>query len=522
MSLQREVSDISERQRRRLEDLQAVDVDFRKEVDALESRNSELEAELAAVKGRSEKKEEELENELRESQRKLQALVDKRRENNAKLEKEQSVFTDLKSMMEGIQAGIGRIEVKMEYLGFQSDKLSEKFGTSVGVVLEAIFEEGEVKCPTSFLILPFPVGDPNFAPKMESWMDKFGSISVSLQESLQQQNGDLQAEAAANANADSGSKTLQQRVDSLKDRASDFLQQYTSQKSYLYLLDEVTGEVVVGDRYPIEIKEASDLVKKYLPMMRVSINAVYALNCIGSIAHMVGVPVPTLPEKFTNAAEKCVSEASKESSVEEFKVLQSKLDELGGGDAGQTPEVRGARGRELREIEAFLLENDPKPSRFCELRRVCDKTSGKAVWTTDKGLKALERKYSESPNGFHHLQGSVETQVLQNRETATSSSSSVKTDSTFAAKSLLSEELLSLLIELNLEEFGPVLCDKYGVKDVGDLKYLNEAHLDGIGVRLVQREKLKEKVTELNSVQTSDELKTSDELRLPKRKCVIS
>jgi hypothetical protein len=79
-------------------------------------------------------------------------------------------------------------------------------------------------------------------------------------------------------------------------------------------------------------------------------------------------------------------------------------------------------------------------------------------------LKALERKYSESPNAFHRLQGSVETQVLQNRETATSSSSSVKTDSTFAAKSLLSEELLSLLIELNLEEFGPVLDEKYGVK----------------------------------------------------------
>ena len=54
------------------------------------------------------------------------------------------------------------------------------------------------------------------------------------------------------------------------------------------------------------------------------------------------------------------------------------------------------------------------------------------------------------------------------------------------------------------------------VQDVGDLKYLNESHLDGIGVRLVQREKLKEKLKELNSVQTSDEL------RLPKRKCVIS
>jgi hypothetical protein len=133
------------------------------------------------------------------------------------------------------------------------------------------------------------------------------------------------------------------------------------------------------------------------------------------------------------------------------------LDELGGGDAGKTPEVRGARGRELREIEAFLLENDPKPSRFCELRRVCDKTSGKALWTTDKGLKVLERKYSESRNDLHH------SPVVQNSESQPSFSS-VKTDSPFAAKSPLSDELSSLLAELNLEEFGPVLNDKYGVK----------------------------------------------------------
>jgi hypothetical protein len=40
-------------------------------------------------------------------------------------------------------------------------------------------------------------------------------------------------------------------------------------------------------------------------------------------------------------------------------------------------------------------------------------------------------------------------------------------------------------------------------QDVEDLKYLNESHLDGIGVRLVQKKKLKELIARLNLNQTS-------------------
>jgi len=434
MSLQREVYDISERQRRRMEDLKAFDVDFQEKVVALEGTNSRLEVELAAEKGHSEKKEKDLNEELQETKCKLKALMAKQQENNENIKKEQPILENMLWGIGRIEDGMQRIEEKVEYLRFESAKLAEKLETSTEVILKAVFDANEVQCPTSFLILPFKVGDPNFAECMASWLVKFDSISISLRESLQQRNGDLQAEEA-DAKTNSDSKTLRERVDSIKKRASDFLGQYTSRKSYLYLLDEVTGEIVLGDRYPIVIEKASNLVKKCLPMMRVSINAVYAFNCIGGIAHMFGAPVPALTKSFTNAAENYVTKALKESSVEEFKVLQSKLNELEDGDAGQPPEVKGSSCQELREMEAFLLENDPSPSNFCGLRRVCDKTSGKALWTNDKGVATLESKYSDSRTDFQSLQGSKQTHAGGSPDTTTSSSPSMKADGDLSSSS---------------------------------------------------------------------------------------
>ena len=87
----------------------------------------------------------------------------------------------------------------------------------------------------------------------------------------------------------------------------------TGERMYFYLVDELTGEPVRGEGYPIEITKPSAIVPKLLPVMQVGMRAMSLYNGAAGIARMFGYPVPTVPEKWRKGAQ---------SSVEMLKLVR--------------------------------------------------------------------------------------------------------------------------------------------------------------------------------------------------------
>ena len=100
----------------------------------------------------------------------------------------------------------------------------------------------------------------------------------------------------------------------------------TGKTMYLYLVDELTGEPVRGENYPIEIKTPSEIVPKLLPVMQVGLHAMSVYNGAAGIARMFGVPAPKVPKMWSNCARESVEVLKQKSSVEHYDVVQSVLD----------------------------------------------------------------------------------------------------------------------------------------------------------------------------------------------------
>jgi hypothetical protein len=178
---------------------------------------------------------------------------------------------------------------------------------------------------------------------------------------------------------------------------------------WLYLVDEYTGLPVTrpGDpTYPIELK-----TRKFLPLMNVSIAAMYAHNGAAGIAQLFGVPVPRLPKGMVRMAENirnsvvnsvaqfdCLSlSLSPACAVGEGSVVHGRRDDVNGGigingggssvncainmnrGSDGSSANKKARGASLREFREFLSEKDQKKG-FAGLLRVMT-SCGAVVWT---------------------------------------------------------------------------------------------------------------------------------------------
>ena len=125
--------------------------------------------------------------------------------------------------------------------------------------------------------------------------------------------------------------------------------------------------------------------------MKVGLKAAVLVNGLSGIARLLGYPLPSIPTEYMDVARKVVGGLSQKSSIEEFDLLQDRLDSMNhqtGEEVGDTRE--DARGAPLREFVRFLLEKDEKCT-FSGLQRVAT-PSGGCCWTTRDGVTAIKEE----------------------------------------------------------------------------------------------------------------------------------
>ena len=88
-----------------------------------------------------------------------------------------------------------------------------------------------------------------------------------------------------------------------------------------------------------------------------------------------------------------IDSLDKESSVAEFDMLQSIVDDTVGMESNEEAEKQVKRGAELRKLTDFFDEQDPDRN-YGAIQRVCG-TDGSALWTTVEGALMLQKMGTE-------------------------------------------------------------------------------------------------------------------------------
>ena len=254
-------------------------------------------------------------------------------------------------------------KVTIELRNTKSEIL-ELIGSSVSVTLTSFFDAAEVKSPVCFVILPYNFqsfvnsGSGNSVTSFTDALDKaFGYIAFVLETVLKCMNTpDLAAFTA-------------------EYMKSPFI----SLNMYLYLVDELTGESVrKNDVYPLDVDMRSEQVHSFLPLMAMGIRALAATNDAIGVMNMFlpGVPKDQIPQKVWAKVEMFVLESNKMGFIHPLL-------------SDDTTVTSEGRPNELREFVGFLRDNDVDLS-LSGLRRICDKSSEKAMWVSEESSQRIE------------------------------------------------------------------------------------------------------------------------------------
>jgi hypothetical protein len=336
-------------------------------------------------------------------------------------------FKQQEKMLGAQKACLMRIEDNTIVLKAAGQETQRMISQSSSVLCKAIFEATEVLFPACFVMLPYKLPDPDFsdgdevvvlaesgpsahlhgkAVVVDRAARSDGEVNIvhlveddqakplrvnsidlvkKVDESLSVEAGKwielvkgLMVEEVEVAN---GPRDWTKNI--AKKCGKHFKDKWTKKTYYLYLVDEFTHKPVwdPNETYPIVIKEKSDLVKKYLPVMKAGLLAMSAANGVAAIGSMFYpfVPSRVVPAALQETAQDFVKGLQNGGS--EFAVVQDTID--AGNDGGEAK-----RGPELREFQKFLQKED-KQQQYANLRRVCD-ASGNAIWVTGGSAKQLQ------------------------------------------------------------------------------------------------------------------------------------
>ena len=238
---------------------------------------------------------------------------------------------------------------------------------STNVTFTAIFEATEVQTPTCFVILPYKIPFPRRDAGTEREVVAFGEAVIYIDYILDQLSNCITA-------------PVDFEVEFAKSH-------YIESTMYLYLADEWTGQPVnIDGVYPLEIPRQSAKAKEFLPLMALGLKALALTSTAARIVSMF-YPVASgsrIPELLLDKAKKFIEESNKSGIIEQV------LSEGYGTN-------KAVRGNELSEFEKFLKETDVECT-FSGLRRVCDQSSGMAMWVTEDSAKAMEEANSVHDN----------------------------------------------------------------------------------------------------------------------------
>eukprot|EP00984_Skeletonema_dohrnii_P008445 scaffold3107_cov77-Skeletonema_dohrnii-CCMP3373.AAC.5 len=314
------------------------------------------------------------------------------------------------------------------------------------VLLKGIFEATEVKTPTTFIILNNklpPAADPSDEEAKNKILEivanedgsgismktKYGSLAataegvdINLEGDLKEhydrvQDGIKWAKAIKDIGMNVFAGDIDKAFETIKDGIQDLI---VGDEMYLYLIDELTGEPVRAEGWPIVITTPSDLVPKLLPLMQLGMRGLSFCSGTLGLVRMFGYPAPKVPKALSKGAQESVELLKQESSVEGFSVVH---DEVKRG----SEEKKSVRGASLREFVDFLEEKDPglkdgKTGHFAGLQRIGDPDQGTALWTVLTDQSAIEsalkkranereeeeRKLSAASNGHNQMTAKTE------------------------------------------------------------------------------------------------------------------
>ena len=159
----------------------------------------------------------------------------------------------------------------------------------------------------------------------------------------------------------------------IKDVITDRVERIITAKTvYFYLVDELTGVVVKGGKYPIKIKEPTEFVKKLLPLMQYGMKVLTVYNGFAGFCQLLGIPLVSIPSDVEASLKKSYEVLKEKSSSEMFKLDPNKTDDT-------KNVIMKAVGASLRELKIFLEANDEEKN-FGGLFRVYD-NRGSPLWT---------------------------------------------------------------------------------------------------------------------------------------------
>jgi len=215
----------------------------------------------------------------------------------------------------------------------------------------------KIACPSSFIILPFV----------------FGSQDVSTKDHLHQLQDNFHC-----------------IMDLVNNRAIDAIMGGPKQRMYLYLIDEVKGDLVKGDGFPIVLEKSalSDLLKNHCDLLKSGLQIVAGINNLTGLASMF---FPTLP--IPHLDPKVIKDFTK--SIESLREVPIVMEH---GAAGEEVKLRN-RG-ELGDFKQFLLENGVNVERRCGLNPILIKKQqqglqvGEVVWTKFETSQEVENYYA--------------------------------------------------------------------------------------------------------------------------------
>ena len=289
------------------------------------------------------------------------------------------------------------------------------------VLLKGMIEAADVTVPSSFIVVSHKLNPAAFADKPHGLDWEQITEAVAEDPAAPHPVAEVQGKAEAasrwlgylggvgkrcsEAVSRAGS-AVSKAADIVGDSRAFFSEKFADKTQtvlYLYLVNEVTHKPVIppegsGSPYPLKITAPTAFVGKFMPLMKVGLKAMAVWNGVAGLAQCFGYPVPKIPAGVCRSIKSAVGALDAKSSVAEFDVLQGEVDSAlladGGGksDEEKAEAAKKARGKQLRDLQAFFAEDkhDPKGD-FSGLRRVLT-PEGYCVWTTDEDAKDIEAK----------------------------------------------------------------------------------------------------------------------------------
>eukprot|EP00984_Skeletonema_dohrnii_P005207 scaffold1824_cov104-Skeletonema_dohrnii-CCMP3373.AAC.7 len=310
------------------------------------------------------------------------------------------------------RAVMARIDANVVVIKKLATESKDELRRTRHALLRGIFEATEVRTPTTFIILnnelPPEPSDVDRKKMLDFITNEDGSgfsvttkqatltataegVNIGLEGDLKEYRDQVEAGIKwANKIKDIGTNVLAGEIgtafDIIKDGIEDLI---VGNEMYLYLVDELTGEPVRAQGWPIVITKPSDRVHNWLPLMQLGMRAMSIYNGTAGLARLFGYPFPKVPKEWSKGAQETVELLKQESSVEEFSVLHEEVK-----GEGSSEENKSVRGASLRDFVDFLEKEDPGRN-FAGLNRIGDPEEGTALWTmlTDPG--DIDRKLEE-------------------------------------------------------------------------------------------------------------------------------